>query len=130
MEFAMIGFTNERDGPDVAEQPVVTPAEWLILQSEAGERYLMAILSNGVVRSTSAIASVLRQPPAVVTSSGRMYRLVQPPAVDSEVRFMLFANAMRIGLGECSDISEQVWRELDTSSDNSRSENAAEGSGP
>jgi len=105
----MLCFWNERDGPDVSAQPEVVPAEWLVLQCPQGDQYLMAILSNGAVRSTSAIAYVLREPPAVITGSGRMYRLTQGPAEDPEVRLKLLGNAMRIGLSDFSDISEQLW---------------------
>lgn len=108
----MLSFSNERDGPEVSVQAVVTPAEWLILQCPQGDRYLMGILSNDAVRSTSAIASALRDPSAVVTSSGRMYHLMQAPAKDPEVRLKLLGNAMRIGLCDFSDVSEQLWSEL------------------
>lgn len=109
---SMFWFANERDAPDVVAQSTLVPAEWRILELPQGDRFLMAILSNGAVRSTSPIVSAIRDTPGVITSSGRAYLLTQAPATDPEAMLKLLGNAARVGLSNAIDVSEQVWAEL------------------
>lgn len=105
-------FLNERDAAPPSEQPLVRLDRWRLLQAPNGDQHLVAELPNGALRITSAIAASDAPSRSLTTSSGRRYLLDAPPTSDLVVLGKLAANAVRSGLGDAIDISEQTWVDL------------------
>jgi hypothetical protein len=107
-------FGNLRDAPDVAAQPNVDLSMWRVVESAAeAERHLIGILSNGVtLRCTTPIKSLDPARRKVITSSGRTYQLIGPPAADSELVGAILMTARLNGIGPTFDVTDLCWEAI------------------
>ncbi len=105
-------FVNHRDALPVAEQPSVQVKHWRIFRAANGNRHLLIILANGSLRITSAITSVDHATAELTTESGRRYQLLDLPEGRQPERTLLGAYALRSGLVDAVDVSDELWQTL------------------
>jgi hypothetical protein len=106
-------FVNERDAPPVAVQPEVLVLSWRVFQLNNGDRHLFAILDSGSLRMTSALASFNVVRGMLTTKSGRHYKLCGPPEEGTVQLAMMHAYALRAGLLDPVDVSDELWAQTD-----------------
>ena len=107
MSMNLVLFHNERDAPCLADEPLVMPGPWLVVEGPEGTWHLAAVMASQSLRLTSAISAVDRRTRTVITASGRVYRLEGPPA-DGDTAVLLL---VRAGLGAGSGV-EDVTQKL------------------
>ena len=106
----MFAFFNERDAPDVDEQPTVQVRSWRVVEAVAGDRRLLVAMDHGPLRITSPLAGLSTASTELITQSGRRYELLAPPETRQPQWAQLAANAARSGLRDAVDVSEEVWQ--------------------
>ena len=109
MKNAWVAFVNERDAPASADQPRVEVSSWRLVQAANGDKRLLAILEGGSLRVTSRIVNFDPVSVELITESNRRYRLMRPPEDRQVQHELLRANASRVGLGDATDISSDLW---------------------
>ena len=109
-------FDNERDAPSPQKQPLMDVRSWRMLKSMSGQLHLVTFrdcdADRGVVRLTSAIASIDLAERIVITSSGRQYVLFATPEAGALERQVLWAGAARLGLLGATDVSDWSWGQM------------------
>lgn len=108
----IVRIQNDRPAPAVEEEPAVQLTVWRMVRAETGERYLVAILSSGAVRTTSALKSIDPVTRNATTSSGRQYELLCGPTDESIARLKIAAAVVHAGLQTSVDVSEEVWAQI------------------
>jgi hypothetical protein len=105
----LLVFLNHRDAPSVGDQPEVVVLSWRVLQAANGDRHLLAIVATGSLRMTSALASFNAAQCTLTTQSGRRYKLCGPPEAGQVQLGLLHVYALRSGLAEAVDVSDELW---------------------
>lgn len=108
----MFIFFNERNAPSVDEQPTVILNTWRVVETAAGQRRILAQMPGGSFRITSPLAAFDCRRWTARTSSGRVYEFGQAPTEDEFIRAAFAANAARAGLTSATDVSLQLWAEV------------------
>jgi len=102
-----------RRAPDVSAQPRMALSGWRILDLGHGQEILCGWLPNGsTLRKTSPIAWFSQSLREIVTSSGRRYELVGPPATDPESLVLMAWHLEASGCDvadEIADITSLYW---------------------
>lgn len=109
---AQVILTNERNAPALEVQPKVRLGPWRVFRSACGDFHICAELAAGRLRFSSALAHMDFVAGLAVTSSGREYAFVTPPAHDPDVEEMIAAFAVSSGLHVATDVSEIWWNAL------------------
>lgn len=105
-------FLNERNAPSVDKQPTVILDAWRVVETAAGQRRILAQMPGGSFRITSPLAAFDCWQRTATTSSGRVYEFAQAPTEDEFIRAAFAANAARPGLSNATDVSLQLWAEV------------------
>jgi len=105
----MIYFQNERDAPPVEQQPRVGLTSWRIFELADDTKRILTCLPTGVARVTTRIVGINPKIRIAVTSSGRVYEFLAAPEMDPTNYSVLVLNAVRVGVGPATDISDDVW---------------------
>lgn len=80
------------------------------MQATNGDRHLLAILESGSLRITSSLASFCPARCELITQSGRRYQLTGPPEKQQPQLGLMHANALRSGLRDAIDVSDEIWQ--------------------
>ena len=97
---------NHRPAPTVAVQPTVSIRRWQIVETTLGEELLAGMLPGGYTwRVTTPITSFSASTRCITTTSGRVYELVGPSAVDDLDLLVIDANFALNYVGPAEDKS-------------------------
>lgn len=107
----MFQFFNERDPPPVDKQPSIAANSWRLFQRPSGDLHLALYMGGTTWRLTSVIVAVDFGNRALLTSSGRQYSLMLPPAQDETAIAVMRANALG-SAPDAVDVSEEFWNSL------------------
>ena len=105
-------INGEGGTPTCSERPIVDVFAWRALETQAGTVHLVMLREGGVVRNSSAVATIDPDLRAVTTLSNRRYQIHFPPEEEDMAKAILLANAVRIGLAGARDVSERLWAQL------------------
>ena len=109
-------FVRLRIAPDVDLEPIVHPSAWRIIRAAAGAHHIVALTEAGSLRLTSPIRFIYVGTRTAETESGRLYEIEDGPATDpSMVELLMVRPALEIQ-GGYVDVSDEVWREMVSSS--------------
>lgn len=111
----IVRIQNDRPAPAVEEEPTVQLTVWRMVRAEMGERYLVAVLPSGSVRTTSALRRIDPVSRIATTSSGRRYELLGRPTEEEIARIKIAAAVVHAGLKTSVDVSEEVWAQIASS---------------
>ena len=109
---ALVILTNERDAPALEVQPKVRLGPWRVFRSASGDFHICAELEPGRLRFTSALSRMDFHAGVAITSSGREYTFLTPPARDENVQAMIATFAANSGLDVATDTSELWWKAI------------------
>jgi hypothetical protein len=105
----VLAFVNERNAPEVSDQPRVEVDSWRLVQKMNGDAHLLVLMQGQALRVTSRIAHFDAVAAVLTTESGRGYRLLSEPEHRELQVGLLRENANRVGLGDAADISVDLW---------------------
>lgn len=107
-------FGNTRPAPSIVLQAEVDLYHWRILQVSSGLLHIAAQIDSGSFRVTTSLCAIDFFRKVIRTESGRSYRLCVPPENDSCLAALMIANAARGPLEVTGDVSEVVWRAIES----------------
>ena len=102
--------------PDVGLEPIAHPTAWRIIRAAAGAHHIVALTETGSLRLTSPIRSIYVGTRTVETESGRLYEIEDGPASDPAMVELLMVRPVLEIQGGYEDVSDEVWREMVSSS--------------
>ena len=104
-----VQVSNWRLAPKVEEQPTVRMLHWRIFEVDGDLRVLGWIKEGPTTRMTSPLRALLPTTRQVITHSGRIYEMDQPPTEDTERLVIILARLAAERILVTNDRSYEVW---------------------
>lgn len=86
---------------------------WRAYRAADGKVYLASALASGAIRVTSPISGVDSLSRIAKTTSGSLYLLGGPPAMDHAICRSLVSHMRRAGMAGAKDISAKLWKAIE-----------------